>query len=132
MTTQHSNNDVDTAPEGLSEQVTAAVKAVTTAIEGNPVATLLGGIAIGAALGALIPRAEREKELLAPLGARFGDAARAAIDAAKDSGRQSFADAGLGTDQLRQQVNSLVQQALAAAGEAGTAAIAAARETAKR
>jgi hypothetical protein len=102
------------------------------AIEANPVTALLGGLAVGAAIGALLPRGERERDMLAPLGSRLGDAARAAFDAARDNGRQSFADAGLGSDQLRQQVSKLVEQALAAAGQAGTAAIAAARETAKR
>jgi hypothetical protein len=145
MSTQNEQADTGETkgPEGVSDRVASAyaaararagetVEGVASTLTGNPLATLIGGIAIGAAVGALIPRSEREKALLAPLGARIGDAARAALDAAKDTGKQSFADAGLSTDQLRQQVNTLVEQALAAAGEAGTAAIAAARETATR
>jgi len=72
----------------------------------------------------------KEKELLAPLGERIGDAARAALDAGKSAGTGALSEAGLSSDQIRSQVSKLVEQALKAAGEAGTAAVAAARESA--
>jgi ElaB/YqjD/DUF883 family membrane-anchored ribosome-binding protein len=132
-----------TGYERATEKVSAAYTSVVAragetaqgaaaAIEANPAVALLGGLAIGAIAGALLPRGARERELLAPLGERIGEAARAALSAARDTGKQSFADAGLGTDQLRQQVNKLVEQALAAAGEAGTAAVGAARDAAAK
>lgn len=101
-------------------------------IEANPLAALLGGIAIGAIAGALIPRLAKEKELLAPLGEKIGEAARAALDAGKSAGTEALEDAGLSTDQIRSQVSKLVEQALKAANEAGTAAVEAARESATR
>ena len=101
-------------------------------IEANPLAALLGGIAIGAIAGALIPRLAKEKELLAPLGERIGEAARAALDAGKSAGTEALEDAGLSSDQIRAQVSKLVEQALKAASEAGTAAVEAARESATR
>jgi ElaB/YqjD/DUF883 family membrane-anchored ribosome-binding protein len=101
-------------------------------LESNPLAVLLGGIAIGAIAGALLPRLEKEKELLAPLGEKIGDAARAALDAGKSAGTEALADAGLSSDQIRSQVSKLVEQALKAASEAGTAAVEAARESATR
>lgn len=101
-------------------------------IEANPLAALLGGIAIGAIAGALIPRLAKEKELLAPLGDKIGEAARAALDAGKTAGSGALEEAGLSSDQIRQQVSKLVEQALKAASEAGTAAVAAARESATR
>jgi ElaB/YqjD/DUF883 family membrane-anchored ribosome-binding protein len=97
-------------------------------LETSPLAALLGGIAIGALAGAVIPRLEREKELLAPLGARIGDAARAAFDAGKSAGGEALDEAGLSSDQLRSQVSKLVEQALKAASSAGTAAVQAARD----
>jgi hypothetical protein len=99
-------------------------------LEANPLAALLGGIAIGAIAGALIPRLAREKELLAPLGEKIGEAARAALDAGKSAGSGALEEAGLSSDQIRAQVSKLVEQALKAANEAGTAAIDAARESA--
>ena len=101
-------------------------------IEANPLAALLGGIAIGAIAGALIPRLAKEKELLAPLGERIGEAARAALDAGKSAGAGALEEAGLSSDQIRAQVSKLVEQALKAANEAGTAAVEAARESATR
>ena len=101
-------------------------------LEANPLAALLGGIAIGAIAGALIPRLAKEKELLAPLGEKIGEAARAALDAGKSAGSEALEDAGLSTDQIRAQVSKLVEQALKAANEAGSAALDAARESASR
>lgn len=101
-------------------------------LEANPLSALLGGIAIGAIAGALIPRLEKEKELLAPLGAKIGEAARAALEAGRSAGTGALDEAGLSSDQLRSQVSKLVEQALKAAGTAGTAAIQAARESSTR
>ncbi len=93
---------------------------------------MLGGLAIGAIAGALLPRLEKEKERLAPLGERISDAARAAIDAGKTAGREALDEGGLTTDALRGQVSKLVDQAIKAAGAASTAAASAAREAAGR
>jgi len=123
----------------VSERVAAAYAAAREktgqageTLESNPLAALLGGIAIGAIAGALIPRLAKEKELLAPLGEKIGDAARAALGAGKSAGAEALEEAGLSSDQIRAQVSKLVEQALKAANEAGAAAIDAARESASR
>lgn len=123
----------------VSERVAAAYAAAREKtgqagekLEANPLAALLGGIAIGAIAGAFIPRLAKEKELLGPLGERIGEAARAALDAGKNAGTEALADAGLSSDQIRSQVSKLVEQALKAAAEAGTAAVGAVRESATR
>ena len=84
------------------------------------------------ACGALIPRAAKEIELLEPLGARFGDAARAALEAGRTAGMSALSDAGFGADNLRDQASKLVSQALGAAGSAGSAALGAARDAAAK
>lgn len=123
----------------ISERVAAAYTAarektagVGEKLEANPLAALLGGIAIGAIAGALLPRLEKEKELLAPLGEKIGDAARAALEAGRTAGTDALNDAGLTSEQIRSQVSKLVEDALKAAGTAGTAALEAARESAGR
>ena len=123
----------------VSDRVAAAYSAAREktagagqTLEANPLAALIGGIAIGAIAGALIPRIEKEKELLAPLGAKIGEAARAALDAGKSAGGEALSDAGLSSDQIRSQVSKLVEQALKAASTAGTAAVEAARESTSR
>ncbi|WP_116090163.1 hypothetical protein [Sphingomonas crusticola] len=134
-----SNGALTDAYGKVSDRVAAAYAAAREktagagqSLEANPLSALLGGIAIGAIAGALLPRIEKEKELLDPLGAKIGDAARAALDAGRSAGLDALDEAGLSTDQLRGQVSKLVEQALKAAGTAGTAAIQAARESATR
>jgi len=131
------NGAVSDAYSKISERVATAYAAAREktagagqTLEANPLAALLGGIAIGAIAGALLPRLEKEKDLLGPLGQKIGDATRAALDAGRSAGTDALSEAGLSSDQIRQQVSKLVEQALKAAGTAGSAALEAARESA--
>src|SRR4051812_11561231 len=67
----------------------------TSGLEPNPLALLVGGLAVGAIAGALIPTGTREREALEPIGGRIGDAARAALDAARSAGGDALSEAGL-------------------------------------
>ncbi|HEX8640241.1 MAG TPA: hypothetical protein VF704_03690 [Allosphingosinicella sp.] len=55
-----------------------------------PVAAVIGGIAIGALLGFLLPATRREEELLAPTGRKVTDAAREAAQRGIDAGKQQM------------------------------------------
>jgi len=110
----------------------ARVGEAAAGIEPNPVALLIGGLAAGAIAGALIPTGNREREALEPIGSRIGDAARAALDAAKSAGGEALTEAGLDRDALRGQAQNLLDQAVKAAGAAGSAALSAARDSAAR
>ena len=138
-TTEPNDGAVSDAYGKVSDRVAAAYAAARDktgqageTVGANPLAALLGGIAIGAIAGALLPRLAKEKELLAPLGEKIGEAARAALDAGRNAGSDALSEAGLSSDQIRAQVSKLVEQALKAASEAGTAAVEAARESATR
>ncbi len=116
---------IDTAKQTANKAVDAAsdvAKRATQGIEANPLGLLVGGIAVGAAVGALLPRSEKEKELLAPVGARLGASARAAIAAAKDAGRNELEARGLTKDGAQAQAKELFQGVLKAASSAGSAA----------
>ena len=91
-------------------------------IEANPLAILVGGIAVGALAGALIPRSARERELLAPVGKRLGSGARAAFEAAKEAGQAELESRGLTPDAGREQVRTLLKGFGQALSNAGTAA----------
>lgn len=100
-------------------------------VESNPLSVLAGGLALGAIVGALVPRSEREKDLLAPVGKKVGMAAMAAFAAAKEAGKGELADRGLTKDGAREQAKSLLQGVATAASNVGNAAAEAGREQIK-
>jgi ElaB/YqjD/DUF883 family membrane-anchored ribosome-binding protein len=97
-------------------------------VESSPLAALAAGIAIGAALGALLPRSEREQKALGPIGNRLNAVAREAVGAAKDAGQDKLAELGFSRDKARETVKALLDGALAAAASAGTAALDSAKQ----
>ena len=106
-----------------------AAQQTVAGIEANPLTMLVGGLAFGVVAAALIPRSEREKELLAPVGKRVGAAATAALAAAKDAGRNELASLGLDKGSLRDRSQGLLDGLGRAAATAGEAAKKAAANT---
>lgn len=88
----------------------------------NPLALVAGGLALGAVAGALLPRSARERELLAPVGAKLGGSLTAAVAAAREAGQAELAGLGINRDAARDQVKTLVDGLLKAASTAGAAA----------
>lgn len=91
-------------------------------IEANPLGIVAGGLALGALAGALLPRSDREKELLAPIGKQLGERVRAATEAARSAGQEEFANLGLTKDGARDQVKTLFDGVTKALSTAGAAA----------
>jgi len=100
-------------------------------VDTNPLGVLAGGLALGALVGALVPRSEREKQILAPMGKKIGMAAVAAFAAAKEAGRGELEELGLTKDGAKEQAKSLLQGVATAASNAGNAAAEAGREQIK-
>ena len=90
-------------------------------------AALVGGLALGALAGAVLPRSAKEKELLASTGERINAAARAAIDAGREAGSEALTASGFGAEDLKAQASRLLGEAGKAASAAGAAAVEAAR-----
>ncbi|WP_114951290.1 hypothetical protein [Sphingosinicella terrae] len=55
-----------------------------------PVAAVVGGLAVGALLGFLLPATRRERDLLEPTGRRITDAARTAAQRGVDAGKEQI------------------------------------------
>lgn len=91
-------------------------------LEDNPVAALVGGLALGALVGALLPRSRREAELLSPVGERISETTKRMADAARDTARDTIESYGLNADNALQKVDSLLEGATKAAGSIGSAA----------
>ncbi|KQT32647.1 hypothetical protein ASG29_12980 [Sphingomonas sp. Leaf412] len=118
--------------EQTKSKTRTAARQASDAIESNPLGVLVGGLAVGALVGAALPRSRREKELLAPVGKRIGATAVAALAAAKETGRVELGNIGLTKGAAKDQAKGLLANVAKAAGAAGKAAIDAGREKAKR
>ena len=110
----------DKAAEALDASRETAKRTVKS-LESNPLGILVGGLAVGALAGALIPRSVREKQLLAPLGKRLGETLVAATAAAKAAGQSELGQLGLTKDNARDQAKGVIDGLVKAATTAGTA-----------
>lgn len=106
----------------------AAVK-TGEGIDNNPLAIVLGGIAIGAIVGALLPRTEQEMKVLGKTGKKLNKKARKMAEAAKDAGKNKIDTLGLSGDAIRDQFRILVSKAADAVKAAGAAASDAAKKS---
>ncbi|RHW17298.1 hypothetical protein D1610_12225 [Sphingomonas gilva] len=102
---------------------TAARKTADT-VDSAPLAVLIGGLAVGALAGGLLPRTRREAEVLGPVGRKVTGTATAAARAARTAGKDQLDAAGITTDNARSQLSSLVEGVFRALAEAGNAATA--------
>lgn len=93
------------------------------AIETNPLAVIAGGIAIGLAAGALLPRTKRETELLGSVGKRLTGVAAGAAGAARDAAKAELGSLPLSKDAAKAQVSKLIDQVAKAVSSAGEAAL---------
>lgn len=91
-------------------------------IDQNPLALVIGGIALGAVVGALLPRTEREGELLGATGRRITDAASGALGAARTAGQDKLDELGINPNNAKQQLNTLFKSVAQAVQEAAGAA----------
>lgn len=107
--------------EDARDAVSDAADRAIDAIEANPLAVLVGGIAVGAVAGALIPRSEREKAALAPIGKRIAEGATAAIAAAKATGKEQLSASVMSKDAAKEGARKVFESALSAAKNPTTA-----------
>lgn len=92
-----------------------------------PLIALAGGIAAGALIAALLPRTDRETTLVRPTARRVRDTARAAYDAARDTGSSKLQEAGISKEKGKATVQSLFEGVVDAAKASAGAAYDAAR-----
>ncbi|MDP9414536.1 MAG: hypothetical protein M3Q08_10695 [Pseudomonadota bacterium] len=91
------------------ERASGATRQTAQRVETNPLVAVAGGLAVGAILGAILPRTEREMQALGSVGHIVTDAAREAANTAVETGRQ--------------QVNELTSNAMAKVGGAVVQAV---------
>lgn len=112
----------ETIKSGGEAARVASRKAVES-VETFPVAALLGGLAVGVAIGALLPRTRQEEELLGTIGGAITDRAKDAVNAARDAGQAKLDELGISTDAAGKQVGRLIDSIAQVAESAGSAAV---------
>lgn len=96
-------------------------------IDSNPVAAVVGGLAIGAIVAALLPRTRQEDEYLGAAGRRVNEAAREAARAAREAGKGQLDELGLSRDGLKGKIDEFTGRAVGAVKSSADAAAGAAR-----
>jgi ElaB/YqjD/DUF883 family membrane-anchored ribosome-binding protein len=100
---------------------TAASKTVDS-VERNPLAALVGGLAIGAIAAALLPRTAREDKLVGNVGSKVRKTAKAAATNARTAAKDQLSELGVSTGAAKDQLRDLVSKVGQAASSAGSAA----------
>lgn len=96
-------------------------------IDSNPVAAVVGGLAIGAIVAALLPRSRAEGEYLGAAGRRVNEAAREAARAAREAGKSQLDELGLSRDGLKGKIDDFTGRAVGAVKSSAGAAAGAGR-----
>ena len=102
------------AYEGAREGAVSARRRAAEGIEANPVAAVVGGLALGALAAAFLPRSRREDELLGDVGRKINDTAREAARAARDAGREQIEELGLSKEGVRRKLDDFTGRAVGA------------------
>ena len=127
-TTSHGGGDVNRSPRQRAiEAFEGARGDVGSAIGEAPLLVLAGGIAAGAVLASLIPRTKTETKLVKPYARRAKDTAKAAYEAARDTGTDRLSAAGISRDKGEETLRSLLRGVGEAARASADAAVAAVR-----
>lgn len=88
-----------------------------------PLIALAGGLAAGALIAALLPRTSAETRIIRPTARRVKDSARAAIDAARDTGTQRLDELGISRQKGEETIRNLLEGLSDAARASGKAAV---------
>lgn len=93
-----------------------------------PLIALAGGLAAGALIAALLPSTDTETRLIRPTAKRVKDSARAALDAARNTGTQRLDELGINRDKGGETIRNLLGGLSDAAKASANAAVDAVRK----
>lgn len=88
-----------------------------------PLLALAGGLAAGALIAALLPRTDSETRLIRPTARRVKSTARAAFDAARDTGSRRLDEMGLNREKGEATIRNLLDGLTDAARASANAAV---------
>lgn len=111
---QAARDAAGSAYQAVGETARSATKRASAGIETNPMAAVVGGLAIGLVAGAVLPKTQREQSLLGGTGRKIHDTAREAVRAAKDAGREQIEELGLSRDAVQRRLGEFTDKAVGA------------------
>ena len=103
------------AYETARDRATSVTRQAVDQAAVYPVGAVIGGLAIGALLGFLLPASRREQDLLAPTGRKIADAARSATQRSIEAGKEQI-------DEIRSRAAKKVGEAVVEAVGGGSSA----------
>ncbi len=99
-----------------------AAEKTTQTVDHNPIGAIVGGLALGAIVAALLPRTRREDALVGDVGKRVRSTASKAAKTATATAKEQLDALGVNGDAARDQIRDLVSKVGEAARSAGSAA----------
>lgn len=130
MTDQRASND-DSEGAGARQRAIEAYEGArdraSDTLGQAPLLALAGGLAAGALIAALLPRTEAETRAVGPTARRVKGTARAAYEAAKETGTEQLDELGLSRDKAEETIRNLLDGLGGAAKASADAAVEAAR-----
>lgn len=115
-------SDTSSPRQRAIETYESARERATDTLGQAPLLALAGGIAAGALIAALLPRTQTEARLVRPTARRVKKTARAAFDAARDTGSQRLDEMGLNRQKGEATVRNLFEGLTDAARASANAA----------
>jgi hypothetical protein len=110
--------DAQTTAKSRKAKKSTAKKVAEQLDNANPLALIAGGVAIGLVAGALVPRSQTERDALKSVGKRLADGTKAAVAAAKETGKAELSAAALTKDAAREGARKILESAVGAAKSA--------------
>jgi hypothetical protein len=127
MARQPNSSTTPSARERAIDAYDNARERANEQVSGSPLLALGGGLALGALVGALLPRTRAEQRMMGKVGSRITTSARDAYDAAKEAGREKLTELNITRDAGAGAVQSLIDGLGEAARSGGQAAVDAVR-----
>jgi hypothetical protein len=127
-TRENQDNSGTSSRQRAIEAYDSARERVSGTLGEAPLIALAGGLAAGALIAALLPRTQAEARAVRPTARRVKQTARAAIQAAKETGTERLDELGINRSKGEETIRSLLQGVTDAAKASGQAALDAARK----
>ncbi len=117
------------AAKATAETARKAKQATADGVDRNPLSAVIGGLAVGMIVAAMLPRTKRENKIAGKVGKNIRTRAGDAAKAAGSSARETLDSLGVNKDAAKNQIRDLAGKLGEAAKVAGKSAAETARKS---